>query len=164
MLIHTHVSIFPGEVNYASNAYSLTGRYLYGKYLSENLGNIYQKISLFKTLAPKDFQAPFLCNRCPRRKPSSREYFPCMAHKFDKICRPYIYNPVIFPREDNGTIYRALKEALWRPHIMKICLKSKEDNGIDEINGINLICMQLHLPIFYLYCGMQFFPCMSNLW
>ena len=67
-----------------------------------------------------------------------------MAHKFDEICRPYIYNPVIFPGEDNGTIYKALKEVLWRPHNMKICLESKEDNGIDEINGINLICMQLH--------------------
>ena len=48
-----------------------------------------RKSSYFKTLAPKDIQAPFLWNRGPRRKSSSREDFHCMAYKFDKICRPY---------------------------------------------------------------------------
>ena len=38
--------------------------------------------------------------------------FPCMAHKFDEICRRYIHNPVIFLGEDNGIIYIAAKEVL----------------------------------------------------
>ena len=69
-----------------------------------------RKSSYFQTLAPKYFQATFLCNRGPRRKPSSREDFPCMAYKFDRICRRYIYNPVIFPGEDNGIIYIAMEK------------------------------------------------------
>ena len=54
----------------------------------------------------------------------------------------------IIPLPSPGKItgYRALKEVLWRPHNMKICLKSKEDNGIDEINGINLILYANFLP------------------
>ena len=49
-----------------------------------------------------------------------------MAHKFDEICRHYIYNPVIFPGENNGIIYIAAKEVLWRPHSMKIFLENIE--------------------------------------
>ena len=66
-----------------------------------------RKSSYFKTLAPKDFQVPFLCNIGPLRKPSSRKDFPCMAYKF---CRRYIYNPIIFPGEDNGFIYIAMEK------------------------------------------------------
>ena len=49
-----------------------------------------------------------------------------LAHKFEEICCRYTYNPVIFPGEDNGIIYIAAKEVLWRPHNMKIFLENNE--------------------------------------
>ena len=66
-----------------------------------------RKSCYFKTLAPKDFQAPFLCNRGPRRKPSSREDFPCMAHKFNESVFSIYIIPLSSPGEDNGIIYIA---------------------------------------------------------
>ena len=49
-----------------------------------------------------------------------------MALMFDKICRRYIYNPVIFLGEDNGIIYIAMKEVLWRLHNIKMFPENNE--------------------------------------
>ena len=92
------------------------------QFYSDNSMQKIRKSSYFRTPALKDFQAPFLCYRCPEENPLPRNTSLAWHISLTKSAVP-IYT--IKMGKITG-LYIAVKEVLWRPHNKKICLESDE--------------------------------------